>query len=48
MTNRLTIIEQRKGVFTMNTPDGRQQTVCLPLDYLDDWLVKINASSTSW
>ncbi len=33
-----------KGVFVMNTPGGRQEMSCLPLEYLNGWLFGINAN----
>lgn len=42
--NRDPILSEVKGVFTMNTPGGKQQAVCLPLDYLNGWLFKMDAS----
>jgi hypothetical protein len=33
-----------KGVFITNTPGGRQEMSCLPLDYLNGWLFGINAA----
>jgi hypothetical protein len=33
-----------RGVFITNTPGGRQEMICLPLDYLNGWLFGINAT----
>jgi hypothetical protein len=38
------ILSEVKGVFMVNTPGGQQQAVCLPLDYLNGWLFKMDAS----
>lgn len=42
--NRDPILSDVKGVFTTNTPGGQQPTVCLPLDYLNGWLFKMDAA----
>lgn len=38
------LTKKLKGVFITNTPGGRQEMSCLPLDYLNGWLFGINAS----
>ena len=38
------ILSEVKRVFVVNTPGGQQQAVCLPLDYLNGWLFKMDAS----
>jgi hypothetical protein len=38
------LVKKLKGVFITNTPGGRQEMACLPLDYLNGWLFGINAS----
>jgi hypothetical protein len=42
--NRDPILSEVKGVFMVNTPGGQQQAVCLPLDYLNGWLFKMDAA----
>lgn len=43
----LVLSQEVKGVFVMNTPGGRQEMLCLPLDYLNGWLFGINATRVS-
>lgn len=38
------LAKKLKGVFITNTPGGRQEMACLPLDYLNGWLFGINAN----
>jgi AAA+ ATPase superfamily predicted ATPase len=38
------ILSELKGVFVVNTPGGQQPAVCLPLDYLNGWLFKMDTS----
>jgi hypothetical protein len=38
------LAKKLQGVFITNTPGGRQEMSCLPLDYLNGWLFGINAS----
>jgi hypothetical protein len=43
--NRDPVLSKKlKGIFVMNTPGGRQEMSCLPLDYLNGWLFGINTS----
>jgi hypothetical protein len=38
------LAEVVQGVFITNTPGGRQEMTCLPLEFLNGWLFGINAS----
>ncbi|MBX3059141.1 MAG: ORF6C domain-containing protein [Anaerolineae bacterium] len=41
--NRDPVLSKKlKGIFIMNTPGGRQEMSCLPLDYLNGWLFGID------
>ena len=43
--NRDPVLSKKvRGVFVTNTPGGRQEMSCLPLDYLNGWLFGINAN----
>ena len=36
--------KKAKGVFITNTPGGKQEMICLPLEYLNGWMFGINAN----
>lgn len=41
------ILSEGVTIMVLPSPGGKQETVCLPLDYLNGWLFKINANNYS-